>query len=86
MATTSVFLGNPVDRGAWQAGPWGHEELDTTDGLNAHACTGGKPSNSFQFSLLEELKPSIFHLTIVNLALHQQDFTFDIFITDMISL
>ena len=29
------YLGNPVDRGAWQGySPWGHKELDTTE----HAC------------------------------------------------
>ena len=25
------FLGNPMDRGAWQASPWGHKESDTTE-------------------------------------------------------
>ena len=28
-------LENPMDRGAWQA-PWGHKELDTTEGLTLH--------------------------------------------------
>jgi len=24
-------LGNPMDRGAWRASPWGHKESDTTE-------------------------------------------------------
>ena len=27
-------LGNPMDRGAWGATPWGHKELDMTERLN----------------------------------------------------
>ena len=41
-------LGNPTDRGVWQAtvSPWGHKEL----GLTEHACTHTK--NTCPFSLL----------------------------------
>ena len=33
-----AYLGNPMDRGAWQAtySPWGHKELDTTEQRNHH--------------------------------------------------
>ena len=27
-------LGNPMDRGAWGATPWGHKELDMTERLS----------------------------------------------------
>ena len=27
------FLENSIDRGAWQATPWGHQESDTTEQL-----------------------------------------------------
>ena len=32
------FLENPIDRGPWQASPWGHKESDTAEGLTlSHA-------------------------------------------------
>ena len=30
-------LKNPMDKGAWQASPWHHKELDTTEQLSTHA-------------------------------------------------
>ena len=32
-------LGSPMDRGAWQATPWGCKELDITERLSAHTHT-----------------------------------------------
>ena len=29
-------LENPMDRGAWQASPWGHKESETTKRLHFH--------------------------------------------------
>ena len=31
-------LEKPIDRGAWQASPQGHKELDTTEQLTLNAC------------------------------------------------
>ena len=35
---------NPTDRGAWQASPWGHEELDVT----VHTDIDTNPTNELE--------------------------------------
>ena len=37
-------LGNPMDRGVWQATVHGAAELDTTQGLNTNTHVGDTPS------------------------------------------
>ena len=55
-------LGNPMDGGAWWSavygvGPWGREELDTTEQLHFHfslLCIGEANGNPLQCSCLEK--------------------------------
>ena len=48
MAThSSILLGRiPLDRRAWGYSPWGHKELDTTEGTE-HACQERCPALEF---------------------------------------
>ena len=50
-------LENPMDGGAWQAGPWNREESDTTERLPFHfslSCIGEGNGNPLEYSCLED--------------------------------
>ena len=42
------FLENSIDRGAWQATPWGHQESDTTEQLTLSLSPFGSTMDSFE--------------------------------------